>query len=220
MKNKTTLLIRALAGSAVLLLSSAASAEMIKAYEGHKLFNSYCFLCHGTDGKGAGPLSARLKEKPKNLITAAKLRDMSDRDLIKAIKGEGDSHGAIDGMPQWGRVLADPQIEAIAVYVRFLQKSKAPLRGNPERGQQVYERYCVSCHGSGGSGNGVMTKVLPIKPADHSSSKVAEMSDKELINLILDGSREEKFMPGWKGHLSGGDVDDVVSYIRLLAVRK
>lgn len=216
MKRKTTMLLPALAGLAALLLTHAASAEMVKAYEGRKLFNTYCFLCHGIDGKGSGPLASSLKEKPKNLVANAKLREMSLREMSKAIKGNG-AHGGINEMPQWGRVLSEPQIESIASYVLFLQRSKTPLRGDPELGRATYERYCVACHGMGGTGNGVMTKVLPIKPTDHTSKAMAELTDRDLIAVIAEGSKEEKYMPGWKGVLTADEIDGLVSYIRLLS---
>lgn len=213
---KSTLLLPALAGAAAMLLSNIAAAEMVKAYEGRKLFNTYCFLCHGVDGKGAGPLAKSLKEKPKNLVANAKLRELSLREMSRTIKGKG-AHGGISEMPQWGVVLSEPQIESIASYVMFLQRSKTPLRGDPELGRVTYERYCVACHGMGGTGDGVMTKVLPIKPTNHTSKAMAELTDRDLIAVISEGSKEDKYMPGWKDVLTAEEIDGVVSYIRLLS---
>lgn len=214
---RNTLLLPALAGAAVMLLSNVASAEMVKAYEGRKLFNTYCFLCHGVDGTGAGPLAKRLKEKPKNLVANPNLRELSLRDMARTIRGKDGAHGGVVDMPQWGRVLSEPQIESIASYVLFLQRSNTPLRGDPELGRATYERYCVACHGMGGTGNGVMTKVLPIKPTDHTGKAIAQLTDRDLIAVISEGSKEEKYMPGWKGVLSPEEIDGVVSYIRLLS---
>ena len=64
-----------------------------------------CAACHGSDGKGKGPLSAELKVAPADLTTIAKrnngvfpLRAVSETiDGRKAVK----SHGTRD-MPIWG----------------------------------------------------------------------------------------------------------------------
>ncbi|MFQ5560755.1 MAG: c-type cytochrome, partial [Nitrospinota bacterium] len=46
----------------VLLLQTVASADPDR-YIGRHLFQSYCVICHGTDGKGGGPLMVRRKSQ-------------------------------------------------------------------------------------------------------------------------------------------------------------
>lgn len=41
--------------------------KQTNASSGHEMFNSYCAVCHGTDGKGAGPASSALKVPPTDL---------------------------------------------------------------------------------------------------------------------------------------------------------
>jgi mono/diheme cytochrome c family protein len=41
----------------LIVLPGAAAAEPSSSYEGRLLFMSYCLLCHGSDGKGGGPLA-------------------------------------------------------------------------------------------------------------------------------------------------------------------
>lgn len=39
-------------------------ADYSKSFEGYKVFNTYCFLCHGEKGKGNGPLAKNLMQNP------------------------------------------------------------------------------------------------------------------------------------------------------------
>ena len=35
---------------------------------GKLMYTTYCAVCHGVDGKGAGPAAAALKDQPTNLV--------------------------------------------------------------------------------------------------------------------------------------------------------
>jgi len=78
------------------------------AASGKQMFNTYCAVCHGMDGRGGGPAAAALKDSPTDL-----------RDLAKANGGkfpeahvysvlqfgiETPAHGSKD-MPVWGPAL-------------------------------------------------------------------------------------------------------------------
>ena len=51
-------------------LTASGWAEEVDAGKAEYLSN--CARCHGTDGKGKGPLSSKLKAKPTDLTTFAK----------------------------------------------------------------------------------------------------------------------------------------------------
>lgn len=199
-----------------LTISTQLNAEMVKAYEGWKLYTSTCFLCHGTEGKGDGPLAKSLNLSPANFASRkARLEKMSDRELMREIQG---SKGHLEGMPKWGSVLSEPQIDAVSSYVRYLSRSEHPLEGNPEHGKQLYQRYCISCHGNSGKGDGVMTSLVPIKPADHTDGGLmGRLSNKRMSAIIMHGEGKGGYMPAWSGILNDNDANALVSYIRLLA---
>jgi hypothetical protein len=44
-----------------IMLQGSALAESPSSYEGRLLFISYCMLCHGTDGRGGGPLARKME---------------------------------------------------------------------------------------------------------------------------------------------------------------
>jgi cbb3-type cytochrome c oxidase subunit III len=198
------------------------SAEPPPAYEGRRLYVSYCQLCHGGAGKGDGPLAKEMQISPADLTTT--VRSRSDTILMKIIAGEGrqtitgrDRHNLLsDAMPEWKAIFNESQIRALIAYLRFLSSTKHDLMGDPEVGLQLYQKYCQVCHGEEGEGDGIMTKLMGITPMDHTNPNETNLYDNAaLVKSILDG--EGKFMPAWRGVLSQSDVEALVSYIRLLA---
>ena len=192
------------------------------AYEGRRLFVSYCLLCHGSDGKGNGPLAKAMKISPADLTTTVRTR--SDTILTKIITGEGkqtitgrDRHNLLsEAMPEWKNLFSQPQVKALIAYLRFLSSKRHDLMGDPEVGMKLYQTYCQVCHGEEGDGDGIMTNLIGTMPMDHTNSnETNQLSNAELASSILDG--KGRYMPAWRGILSQTDVEGLVSYIRLLS---
>jgi len=191
-------------------------------YEGRRLFVSYCQLCHGMDGKGGGPLAEEMKIDTADLTTT--VRSRSDTILKKIITGEGrqtitgrDRHNLLsDAMPSWKGVFTDSQVDALIAYLRFLGSSKHGLMGDPVKGMELYKQYCQACHGEEGDGDGIMTKIMKMEPADHTNpNEMNRLTNDELVKGILTGTG--RYMPAWEGVLTQAEVEQLVSYIRLLS---
>jgi mono/diheme cytochrome c family protein len=75
------------------------------AASGKEMFNTYCAVCHGTDGKGGGPAASALKTPPADLTMLSKSNGGKYPGIKVAatIRGEADlpAHGSKD-MPVWG----------------------------------------------------------------------------------------------------------------------
>ena len=84
------------------------------------------------------------------------------------------------------------------------------------RGKAVYERQCQACHGVGGWGDGPDGKTLKVAPANFHRFSSFLKSDEELLRTIEHGVVFSP-MHSWRGQLTDGEMQDVVSYIRLLA---
>ncbi len=205
----------------LIALQSRTLAESPSSYEGRLLFMSYCFLCHGPDGKGRGPLTMAMEVEPADLTVT--VRSRSDVVLKRIISGEGrqlvsgrDRHNLIsDAMPEWKDVLSNQEIESLIAYLRFVSASKHPLMGNPEKGRDLYARYCRACHGDEGEGDGVMTSLIDMKPMDHTNPvSMNEISNLEMVRSIKNGKGD--YMPAWKDIISRDEIEALVSYIRLL----
>ncbi len=88
--------------------------------------------------------------------------------------------------------------------------------GNITRGKAVYERHCQACHGVGGWGDGPDAKDLKVAPANFHRFKSFLKSDEELLRTIEHGVAFSP-MHSWRGQLTDGEMQDVVSYVRLLS---
>lgn len=75
---------------------------------GQEMFQTYCAVCHGKDGKGGGPAVPALKMAPPDLTSLGRLNQGKFPELrvFNAIKGDLEmaAHGSRD-MPIWGDVL-------------------------------------------------------------------------------------------------------------------
>lgn len=218
-------LIKVMTLSALLSLlgMETALAEPPPAFEGRRLYASYCQLCHGTEGKGDGPLAKSMGIEPADLTTT--VRSRSDSMLTSIITGEGgqtitgrDRHNLIsDQMPEWKDIFDDDEIASLIAWLRFMSRAKHDLMGDPQLGFELFQNYCVVCHGEDGYGDGIMGKLLAMSPMDLTNPIETDTLDNaEMAERILDG--RGRYMPAWRGILSQADVEALVSYIRLLAL--
>jgi len=79
--------------------------QRVSQASGEKMFQSYCAVCHGTDGRGDGPAAAALKNPPADLTALAaknggKYPSMRVMSVIRGDSGYA-AHGSKE-MPVWG----------------------------------------------------------------------------------------------------------------------
>jgi len=84
--------------------------RLISSIEGPQLYQAYCAVCHGKDGKGEGPMAKGLKSKPTDLTQiAARSGGVFPMKPVQAIiSGETEisgSHGTRQ-MPVWGPIFS------------------------------------------------------------------------------------------------------------------
>ena len=77
---------------------------------GRQMFQEYCAACHGTDGKGRGPIVPYFRALPPDLTTLAKRHDGTFPETYVStvlLFGPGScAHGSID-MPVWGPIFRE-----------------------------------------------------------------------------------------------------------------
>ena len=88
-------------------LTAAAQTKVIKevavrppaSNQGVDLYNQYCSVCHGKDGKGAGPAADALKTRPTDLTQIAHRWQRAGRRLhnVAAKPQAGPSSGSVGG---------------------------------------------------------------------------------------------------------------------------
>lgn len=101
----------------------------------------------------------------------------------------------------------------------------SPNHPSPDRGMQVFQAYCVACHGTAGTGNGPMASALVrdfgVRPSDLTAPRFLKpkKTDKELSAAVTGGGKavhRSAFMPAWGQSLTDRQVGDLVAYIREL----
>jgi len=118
-----------------------------------------------------------------------------------------------DLMPTIAPVIVVAGLMGLAFY-SFLYAQDYPA--DITRGKDVYQRHCQTCHGVGGWGDGPDAKALKVAPANFHRFASFLKSDEELLRTIEHGVVFSP-MHAWRGQLTDGEMQDVVTYIRLLA---
>jgi cytochrome c6 len=80
--------------------------------------------------------------------------------------------------------------------------------GFAESGEAIYKANCQSCHGSTGTPNPGMAKMMGIKAASEYKS-----TDKEQFDSVKNGKGK---MKPFAGKLTDAQIKDVVTYFRTL----
>lgn len=101
----------------------------------------------------------------------------------------------------------------------------ASLAGDAKRGKELYQRYCIGCHGKHGDGRGENAPYLEPKPRDFTSGTFKCRStpsgsiplDKDLFNTIGRGLYATA-MPPWLP-LSRQQRADLVAYVKSFSSR-
>jgi mono/diheme cytochrome c family protein len=134
-------LISVIIAACLIAWAHAAQSAEYATMSGEDLFRRFCASCHGTEGRGDGPVAASLRvEVPDLTRTASRGRDTDPRDrIIRIIDGRHiiGAHGT-RLMPVWGEDLAlleigNPEAERtsqliigrLADYVISLQRPPA-----------------------------------------------------------------------------------------------
>ena len=91
-----------------------------------------------------------------------------------------------------------------------------------EQGKRIYRENCAPCHGEAGKGDGIGARSLPVRPADHTNAMgMNSRSDAFLRDVIAKGGNAmglSSFMPAWQGIFKDREIEDLVAYIRSLAL--
>ncbi len=118
-----------------------------------------------------------------------------------------------------GRVLG-----LVAFGVLVLALRPPPAAGQTtqlDRGREVYDRWCASCHGFEGDGLGPAAAWMLPRPRDftrglyqiRTTAGGAIPTDDDIMRVINEGMPGTT-MPGWEGQLGRGDREAVLAYLK------
>jgi mono/diheme cytochrome c family protein len=114
--------------------SNPETVRLINSVHGPALYKAYCAVCHGSDGKGAGPMAQSLKVRAADLtrISARNSGNFPSARIERIISGEEPlpaGHGTRE-MPVWGPIfsqiawdqdLGRVRIDNLARYLKEMQ---------------------------------------------------------------------------------------------------
>lgn len=111
---------------------------------------------------------------------------------------------------------------AIPVCLALLAGGAAAAQGDAKAGRALYNKWCTSCHGVGGKGDGPVAANLPVKPGNHTDgTRMNTLPDTYLFTIIKQGGQavqKSQMMPPWGTQLTDQQIRDVIAYVRSLAV--
>jgi mono/diheme cytochrome c family protein len=174
---------------------------------GESVYDSLCLTCHGIYGHGDGSLTSTLPVPPRDLSAPLYQQQVSDDELLKVIsEGKG-------AMPGSGDVLSLDDRKAVVTFIRVLSP-----------GYELYDRYCVSCHGTKGRApDPVLLEALGFP----SSQKTPPSFDRAYFQQHTDEQLRPKVthmlklnrvaMPHFAGELTAEQVREIVKYLRTLS---
>ena len=107
-----------------------------------------------------------------------------------------------------GKTLASPYANA----------SKEERMAAMKRGQALFNRICIACHGPRGEGDGPVTgpDLFPAPPSLHTEQALA-FKDGHIFHII---TRGQKKMPHYGDVIEPGERWDIVAYIRAMQKAK
>jgi mono/diheme cytochrome c family protein len=172
-----------------------------------------CLGCHELAGEGGR--------------SAPSLTTVGERRSAKYIAGIiGDPQGTLPGVAMPKHVMAPQVRDMIAQFLSEGARGAevAPIKAPPAPatldGAHLYEKWCASCHGASGKGDGANAKDLPVKPANHTdAATLSKRPDDSLYDVIAAGGLQagrSPRMPAFGATLSRAEIRSLVAHIRTL----
>jgi mono/diheme cytochrome c family protein len=126
-------------------------------------------------------------------------------ELVSLVRNFRDGRQVVPEDPETG---TDPPSEWVS------RATSEPVNVRSDAAQGLFQRFCASCHGSDGKGNGMRAQ-MPWLPDFTSPLWHQRRSDAELRTSIVEG--RGRAMPTFGGKIGDDQVRSLVRYVRLLA---
>ena len=114
-----------------------------------------------------------------------------------------------------------PRLSALALACLLLWPLASQAQ-DAAAGQEIYTQYCALCHGPQGKGDGSLSANLDPKPRNHTDGAYMNaLSDAHLLKVVGGGGAAaglSPIMPAWGAILSAQQIQDVVAFVRTLAM--
>jgi mono/diheme cytochrome c family protein len=173
--------------------------------EGKAGFAYLCSACHGKSGEGKG------YNEYKTGVPAIGNPDFLRVASAEFIRFTIEKGRSLRQMGSWSKEISGmtpPELDSITHFLKRRNVSSGRIdlyrqQGNSTRGEELFNRYCRTCHGIKGDGD--------VALALNQAGLLNRASDKFLMATLLNG-RGNTAMPAWS-NLGDEQLIDLVAYI-------
>ncbi len=198
---------------------------------GHRLFvDRGCQACHKVEGVGGqlGPVLDGEGLKTRHQLPMAHVE--GERTLVNWLQQHFDSPQTIvPGSQMRPPRLTRAENEALTIYVLSLQRRDLPemyiapdritamhrsVQEKEVRGEVLYQRFCVQCHGEGsyGTWDPFFFRFMPAVRGEG----LRAVADREFLQATIEKGRPGTLMPAWGksgGGLTQPQIDALIVYL-------
>ncbi len=184
---------------------------------GKQLYDVFCWTCHGSTGRGDGPLATgKTILAPPNFMEG-RYPGMSATDF-EARFDEVDPARRLPGHMRYVRSVIRPDKfrEVLSYIPALIYPSGIP--GSALSGSAIYATRCRLCHGQTGRGDGEVGVTLEsVRPADFTSDTLLAQQNWEGLFMKIRGGGEgpHTAMPHFGQLFSEAELWDLVAYISM-----
>lgn len=178
---------------------------------GRRIFLQNCAVCHGQNAQGAALGYPNLADHDWLWGGDGKALVTSITKGRNTIKGQGMPAGGALINPSNPQADDEEKLEAVAHYVHKLGKREGFDEGLAAKGEELYNRSCVACHGKSGEGN--MLLGAPNLADDIWLYSYGDIEDiKQFVRKPVNN-----VMPAWESFLDEMRIKVVAAYVQSLS---
>ncbi|HYP76361.1 MAG TPA: c-type cytochrome [Polyangiaceae bacterium] len=179
-----------------------------KLTHGAELYGRMCAVCHGEKGEGYKADQAPRLGQPDFQSS------VTDEHLREAIKNGRNGTTMSAWSKDRGGPLSSEDVEEVIAFLRTWRKGpnvaldERPLSGDLERGESVFARECVRCHGVRGVGG----------PNVHiGNPQLLQTASNGFIRYAIKNGRPGTLMPSFSQTIGDQAIEDLTTLLRTWA---
>ncbi|MEJ2541456.1 MAG: c-type cytochrome [Gemmatimonadota bacterium] len=187
--------------------------------EGRAIYQSVCWTCHGTGGRGDGPVALTDTVGVPQDFIAGDYAELSVDDLMDRFEASLTGDAVDPDHPHMRSVVALLKPDRFRTALSYIPVLAYPpgIPGSALTGMDLYQTRCAACHGEQGDGQGFAADALKVmRPADFRVDTLVAAGDYEgLVNRIREGGStvHGSSMPPWGVALSDTQIWDLAAYV-------